>query len=186
LTNNINISRFRLSFENCFVKSNDPYKLRIRHHLSKNWIANVLANPIDSKNKILIADTHEIADYNKDNPNQPLKILDERIITKNEWIKSDSRSDFLVQLYSEMNMKLRENGLLDQIVSKYFEPRNIRPPPLKSDPVELTFDHVGVTFKICGAFLMLAFIILMKEITFKKLKQMLLRKILFYFINRYF
>jgi len=168
------------------VKSYDPYELRIRYHYSPNWIANVLAHPIHSNNYILIADTHEIADYNNKNPNQPLKILDVRIISKNDWIKSGTRSDFLNSLYSEMSLKLRENGLLDQIISKHFDPRDIRPPPLESDPVVLTLDHVGVTFKICGAFLMLAFIIFMKEITFKKLKQMLLRKILFYFLNRYF
>jgi len=175
-----------LDFKSCFVESHEPYELKIRYHYSKKWIANVLAHPIHSNNYILIADTHEIADYNKDNPNQPLKILDERIISKNDWIKTEAESNFLIPLYTDMNMKLRENGLLDNIIAKHFDPRDVRPPPLESDPVVLTLDHVGVTFKICGAFLMLAFIIFMKEITFKKLKQMLLRVILFYFINRYF
>jgi len=178
--------RFRLNFENCFKRRDNEFKLRIKYHTSKKWIANVLAHPINSINSILVADTHEIADYNKKNPNQPLKILDVRIITKNDWIRSESRNEFMIPLYSEMSLKLRENGLLDRIMANYSDPRDVRPPPLESDPVELTFDHVGVAFKICGAFLILASIIFMKEIIFYKLKQIMLRKILFFFINRFF
>jgi len=180
-----------LIFENgnyLIKNQSDDFELRIRTHRSFNWIANVLANPTDRGRKIIVADIHEIADYNKKHPNQPLKILDERIIKYNDWIFMTGavNSKFLLPLYSDMSIKLRENGLLDRIIAKHFDPRDVRPPPLESDPVELSLDHVGVTFKICGAFLMLAFIIFMKEITFKKLKQLLLRRILFYILNRNF
>jgi len=173
---------------NFLIKNqSDDFELRIRTHRSSNWIAKILASPTDSGNKILVADTHEIADYNKKHPNQPLMILDERIIKYSDWMVTEGVfNKFLFPLYSEMSMKLRENGLLDRIIAKHFDPRDVRPPPLESDPVVLDFDRVGVAFKISGAFLSLAFIIFMKEITFKKMKQLLLRKILFYFLNRYF
>jgi len=140
--------------------------LRFRHHYAKDWIERVLANPTDKGNKVLVADNHEIADYNEKHPNQPLTIIDERIIKINEWIAGEYGSkanEFLMPLYNKLTMKLRENGLLDRITAKWFDVSKVRPPPLENEPVVLTWDHVGVAFKICGAFLLLAAIFFMTE-----------------------
>jgi len=123
-------------------------------------------NPIDKGNKILVADNHEIAEYNDKHPNQPLTIINERIIKINDWITGETYENpnaFLMPLYKKLSMKLRENGLLDRVTKKWFDVSKVRPPPLESEPVVLTWDHVAVAFKICGAFLFLAAIVFMTE-----------------------
>jgi len=138
--------------------------LRIIYHQAKDWIERVTTNPIDKGNKILVADNHEIADYNDQHPNQPLTIINERIIKINEWIAGkENANEYLMPLYNKLSMRLRENGLLDRVTAKWFDVSKVRPPPLDSEPVVLTWDHVGVTFKICGTFLLLAAIVFMAE-----------------------
>jgi len=178
------LQRFFLNFRNClFIKENKTdFELRIRSHSRNDWIERVLAHPADKGNKILVADLHEIANYNDKHPNQPLKILEERIMRINEWFSVKGHSNnFMIPLYSKMTLRLRENGLLDRIIAKWFDLQSVRPPPLESDPVVLTFDHVGFTFYISGAFLIVATIVFVLEIMFEKLKISLKRK----FINRY-
>jgi len=174
-----------LKFETCLWQRNKTdFELRIRHHVAKDWIKRVLKNPMDKGNKILVADSHEIADYNDQHPNQPLTIIDERIMKINDWIEVHQLSnDFLMPLYQREATRLRENGLLDRVTKKWFDILKVRPRPLENDPVVLTWDHVGVAFKICGAFLLLALIVFVFEVLFiKRLKLMLLQK----FIDRYF
>jgi len=156
-----------LDFKSCFLinENKRDFELRIRHHESRDWIERVLTNPTDKGNKILFADSHEIADYNDKHPNQTLTIIDQRIIKISEWIVSKEKSNaFLMPLYMKLNMKLRENGLLDRITKKWFDVSKVRPPPLASEPVVLTWDHVGVGFKICGAFLLLAIVVFLFEV----------------------
>jgi len=174
-----------LNFKSCLLGgSKSDYELRIRSHDEKNWTERVLTHPADNRNKILVADSHEIADYNGKYPNQPLTIIDERIIKVNDWIAVRTQSnEFLMPLYDRESMRLRENGLLDRVTKKWFDVSKVRPPPLESEPVVLTWDHVGVAFKICGAFLLLASIVFMFEVLLiKRLKLMLLQKL----IDRYF
>jgi len=157
-----------LNFESCFHRndSKSDYELRIRHHQSKNWIEGVLKNPTNKGSKILVADSHEIADYNDKHPNQPLTIIDNRIMRVNDWVVAELGSkanEFLMPLYMKLSMRLRENGLLDRITKKWFDISKVRPPPVESEPVVLTWNHVGVGFKICGAFLLLAAIVFMTE-----------------------
>jgi len=154
-----------LRFESCFLlQDKTDYELRIRSHKSKNWIERVLKNSTNNGNKILVADSHEVADYNDKHPNQPLTIIDERIMKVNDWISVFGGTNaFLMPLYDREAMRLRENGLLDRITKKWFDVSKVRPPPLESEPVVLTWDHVGVGFKVCGAFLLLAAIVFMAE-----------------------
>jgi len=164
----VNLCRFFLNFKRCDHRNSrkdNEYELRIRSHNARDWIERVLRNPADKGNKILVADLHEIADYNDKHPNQPLTIINDRIIKISEWIVGErgQSNEFLMPLYMKLNMRLRENGLLDRITAKWFDVSKVRPPPLESDPVVLTWDHVGVAFKICGAFLLLAAIVFMTE-----------------------
>jgi len=113
-----------LNFESCIhINENQTdYELRIRHHRAKDWIEKVLTNPKDKGNKILVADSHEIADYNGKYPNQPLTIIDERIIKVNDWIAvRDQPNEFLMPLYQREAIRLRENGLLDRVTKKWFD-----------------------------------------------------------------
>jgi len=154
-----------LDFKSCLlIRNKDDFELRIRSHKSKNWIERVLKNPTDKGNKILVADSHEIADYNDKHPNQSLTIIDERIMKLNDWIDVYAESNaFLMPLYDREAMRLRENGLLDKVTKKWFDVSKVRPPPVAKEPVVLTWDHVGGAFKICGAFLLLAAIVFMTE-----------------------
>jgi len=155
-----------LRFRNCLVRNENAtgYELRIRQHHSSDWIENVMMNPSEAGKKILIADAYEIAEYNSKNPNQPLRILDERIIKINDWIVAASATNaFLFPIYQKAAMRLRENGLLDRVIAKWFDSKKIRPPSLESDPKVLTFDNVGVAFKIGGGLLILAVFIFMLE-----------------------
>jgi len=159
-TNFLTSLRFYLNFRNCLVdeRNKSDYELRIRHHLASNWIAKVMANLTADRDKIiLIADTYEIATYNANNSNQPLKILDERIIKYADWVTGKYNSNgYLYQLYQKAAVKLRENGLLAQITENWLKINEIRPPPQKAEPKALIFDHVGVAFKISGGLLILA------------------------------
>jgi len=157
-----------LNFKNCiYIKRNrSDYDLRFRRHRARDWIEEVLMDPTDEGNKILVADNHEIAKYNDKHPNQPLTIINERIMKVNDWILGDWPSNpnaFLMPLYNDLSMKLRENGLLDRVTAKWFDVSKVRPPPLENDPIVMTWDQYGVGFKICGAFLLLAAIVFMTE-----------------------
>jgi len=141
-------------------------ELKIRRHLARDWIELVLTNPKDRGNKILIADSHEIADYNLKHPDKPLKMLDERIMMFNDLFlvgKYHNEFDFLNSLLKKAALRLRENGLLDQIIAKYVDSKKLRPPPEESEPVVLTLDHVGVAFKLCGGFFALGLVVFMIE-----------------------
>jgi len=162
--------RFHLSFRDCTVKRNlDDYDLRLRFHDAVDWIEMALSK--DRNSKVLVADTHEIADYNNKHPNAPLKIIEERIIKVSEWLTGTERAnEFLIPLYQKAELRLRENGLLDRIIAKWFNVQDVRPPPLESDPVVLTFDHVGVAFKICAGFIVLSLLTLIIEFIVSKLR----------------
>jgi len=138
-------------------KEKEDNELVIRLHWTPNWIDLVLSTHRNRDELILIADSHEIADYNERHPNAPLKILDQRIIKVRDFPRGKWReAEFLNPLMKKAALRLSENGLLDRIIAKYVDPTKLRPPPLKSDPVVLTFDHVGVAFKIIGGFLAIA------------------------------
>jgi len=150
-----------LNFQCCLRSDCDSdHELRIRYHNSKDWIARVLENP-----------THEIADYNEKHPNKPIKILDERIIKLSDWITGNEKPhEYLNPLYNKIGTRLRENGLLDRIIEKWFDAKQVRPPPLDSEPQVLTFDHVGVAFKISAGFLILALVMFLLEVCYAKIK----------------
>jgi len=150
-------------------------ELQIRHHYTSDWIKNVMANPSEAGRKILIADAYEIADYNGKNPNQTLKILDERIIKVYDWIISNDASNaFLFPLYDKAALKLRENGLLDRLISKWFDSKKVRPQPIESEPIVLTFENVGIAFKIGGGLLVLAAFIFVLERLIMYLKALII------------
>jgi len=136
----------------------------------------VLSNDKNRDNVILIADNHEIAAYNDKHPDQPLKILDQRILQFNDFIGWESQN--LVPIYKKAAERLRENGLLEKLNARWIRLENVRPPPIAIEPKVLTFDHVGVAFKLSGGFFVLAFILFVYEVSNVKLRTFLLRKML--------
>jgi len=148
-----------LNFANCLIidKVKEENELEVRIHSIYNWIDLVLSTHQNPNELILIADTHEIAGYNDKHPNAPLKILDHRIIKFRDFpIGRWTEHVFLIPLLRTAAIRLSENGLLERIIEKWVDLSNVRPPPLESDPVVLTFDHVGVAFKICAGFIILS------------------------------
>jgi len=142
----------------------NEHELQIRHHYASDWIEKVMSNPSEAGRKILIADTYEIAEYNTKNPNATLKILDERIIKINDWlIGRDPSNAILFPIYQKAALKLRENGILSATIAMWFDSKQVRPPPQNAGPVVLTFDNVGVAFKIGGGLLIVANLIFMLE-----------------------
>jgi len=151
----------------------DEYTLKLRLHSSSDWMSKVIS--LGHEGKVLVADTHEIAAYNEKHPDRPLKILDERIIKFNEFIGMDL--EYLIPIYIKSAGRLRENGLLDRAIEKWFDAKQVRPPPLESEPQVLTFDHVGVAFKISAGFLILALVMFLLEVCYAKMKKSLLGKL---------
>jgi len=153
--------------------------LKLKLHRSIEWIDLVLSNRTDRNKIVLVADSHEIADYNGKHPNAPLKIIDRRIFRFHDFIGMEVEK--LIPIYIKATSKLLENGLLERIITKWVDLSKIRPPQEESDPIVLTFDHVGFTFYISGAFLILAAIVFLLELSLRKFKISLKQK----FVSRY-
>jgi len=146
-----------LDFRNCLQlgRNKSDFELRFnRSSTRSDWIELALRNQPKRNELILIADSHEIADYNDKHPNQPLKILDRRIIRFSDFLGKEHA--FMNPLFKKTFVRLLENGLLERIIEKWVDLVKVRPPPLESEPKVLTFDHVGVAFKIAGGFLALS------------------------------
>jgi len=169
-----NVLRYELNLTDCYkVGKQDDYRLRLRRHSSADWISLVLSNQKNRDKVILIADNHEIAAYNDKHPDQPLEILDQRILQFNDFIGMENQH--LIPIYVKATERLRENGLLEKLNSRWIHLENVRPLAVATDPKVLTFDHVGVAFKLSGGFLVLALILFVYEVSNVKLRTLLLR-----------
>jgi len=161
--------------KNCMLikEAKDDYDLNIRAHARSDWVDFVFATHEDRDKIILIADSHEIADYNDKHPGAPLKILDQRILKFNDFIGVDKEHEYLIPLYIKAAKRLQENGLLERVIAKWIDLENIRPPEEESDPVVLTFSHVNFIFIICGAFLAFSAFVFVLEFSIVNLNAIL-------------
>jgi len=103
-----------------------------------------------NNNSVLVADSFQIAEYNKQHPEDPLNILDEVIIGSFGFLTDERIHSYMMTALYKAGMRLRENGMLDRIIDKWIDLRNIRPAPLPSEPKVLTLTAIEVAFKIYG------------------------------------
>jgi len=156
-------------------KTLDPFELRINQPQSlflefigtKYWNDSTLPAYLNAPNSesVLIADSFQIADYNEQHPEDPLKILDEVIIGFYDSLHYDKFSLPVMNYFGKSVMGLRENGMLDRIIAKWIDLKNVRPPPPEpEEPKVLTLSSIGVGFKIYAASILICLLAFALEI----------------------
>jgi len=167
-----------LNFFTCLCRNtSDPYELMIKKVNSffleqfghRQWKDSTLTAYLNAPNNesVLVADSFQIAEYNKQHPENPLKILDEVIIGSYGLLSNHFMHSYMLDAFQNTGMRLRENGILDKIINKWIDLRNVRPAPPESEPKVLTLTAIGVAFKIYGFFIALCVIVFANEF-FKK------------------
>jgi len=126
----------------------------------RQWSDSTLPAYLNAPNNesVLIADFFQIAEYNKQHPEDPLKILDEVIIGSYSLLSSEAVPSYVIEALQNDGTRLRENGMLDRIINKWIDFRNIRPALAERKPKVLTLAAIGVAFKIYGFFIALCVI----------------------------
>jgi len=103
---------------------------------------------LDSK-KILIADAHQIINYNEQHPDAPLLVLKERIVSLLEGISGlDAR--FLTTILKDSMERFKESGIPDKIFREAFDFSQLDPPEAEKEPEVLTLEQVTIGFKLVG------------------------------------
>jgi len=170
----ITISRHPLNFINCWDKKEEfelpllndtTFAMEFDGHL--NWNDSTLPAYLNSfqSESILIADQFQIAAYNERHPNDPLNVLDEVIFGFYDSLKTlDFEKGPETIVFEKASILLRENGILNRIISKYSNINNFKPKPEPDEPKVLSLGELGFGFKIVCAFLFLAMIAFAFEI----------------------
>jgi len=119
---------------------------------------------------VLVADQFQIARYNKLNPNEPLNVLNEVFFGFYDSMyppKESKGPEF--KFFEKAATVLRENGILERIMSK-FDLNYLKPEPKPEEPKVLGLNHLGFGFKIHILLLILALIAFAIEISLLRLK----------------
>jgi len=169
-----------LNFTQCFYRNTsdaDSYELVIKkvrpfyleYYGFRKWNNSTLQAYLNAPNNesVLVADSYQIAEYNQQHPKDPLKILDEVIVGSYSFLSDPRLHSYMLEALHKAGMRLRENGILDRIIDKWVDLRNVRPAPPESEPKVLTLTAIGVAFKIYGFFIALCVIFFAIEF-FKK------------------
>jgi len=107
----------------------------------------VLDSYLNSTNdKILIADTFQIIDYNS-NHSEPFKILNERIVS---YFEGYRHYDPLINILRRIIGKFTEAGIIDQMSAMHHNFSLLRPEPEPSEPIVFTMSHLAIGFKLFG------------------------------------
>jgi len=174
ITNYILHSRYPVNFANCVdpddlskIREYDENKFTMEYAGFFNWSSTLadFLNDQTQMEKILIADQFQISEYNEQHPNDTLNILDEVIFGYYDSllpVTIDQSPDLVI--YEAVLILLRENGLIDRTLNKYFDLKNLKPEPEPEDPKVLTLSHLGFGFKIHCFFLLLALITFVAEV----------------------
>jgi len=153
-----------LNFFTCFYRNtSDPFELVIKKissfylewHGYRQWNDSTLPAYLNAPNNesVLVADSFQIAEYNQQHPEDPLNILDEVIVGSYGLLSGSNMHFYVMEALHKTGMRLRENGILDRIINKWIDLRNVRPEPPESEPKVLTLTAIGVAFKIYGFFI---------------------------------
>jgi len=122
--------------------------------MDRPWHESIFQPYLDSvqlkSESILVAESFDIADYNERNPNNPLKVLDERITGTSMGFLGDVDQVALLTLIERVGQRLTENGVFNQLIGKSIHLENLRPQPEPEKPKVLGMKHVGVGFKVYG------------------------------------
>jgi len=125
---------------------------------------------------ILIADTFQIIDFHKKNPNQTLLIMKETIVSFYGGIRLISQY-FSPAIIKKAIANLTENGIISHELSEMNESKFFNPQPEPKEPEVLTLSQLAVGFKLYGYCLGLIFVVLFAEfVVFKVRKALMLRR----------
>jgi len=151
-----------------------PFELRIHKSINPmydvglmgNWNDAALTPYLESalNESVLVADSYQIAAYNKLHLKEPLNILDEVIVESYGLFNLKMDYPIILPILGKFGKKLRENGLLDRIISKWIDLKMMKPPPQESEPMVLTLDHLGIGFKLYAIAISLAMIGFISEV----------------------
>jgi len=148
------------------------------------WYESILQPYMDSlqlkSGSILVAKSFLIAEYNERNPNNPLKVLDERITETSMDLIDDPDHFILLALIDRVGQRLTENGILHQLIRKWIHLENLRPKLEPEKPKVLSMKHVGVGFKIYGISVGLSLFVFVLE----RIKLFIKAKIVHFLISR--
>jgi len=131
---------------------------------------------------ILVADTHQIAAYNEEHPDAPLRILDERI--KGFYESPFAQQPFLEPILEKAVPFFTESGVINHIMSIHNNLEMLRPLPELQEPQVMTMNHLAISFKVYLIFIavsVLAFAIEVCVHFIKRMKQMFTETLKFAF-----
>jgi len=178
--------RFHLNTSTCFFPDErkvNELPIKTNEFAESTWHESILQPYLDSmqlkSESILVAESFDIAEYNTRNPNNPLKVLDERIIEKRTSFIYDPEQFVLLTLIEKRGKLLSENGILHKLIAKSVHLENLKPQPEPEDPKVLGMKHVGVGFKIFGMSLGISLFVFVLE----RLKPFIKIKIVHYLID---
>jgi len=136
---------------------------------------------------VLIADTFRIIEYNMNNPNAPLKLMNQRLLTYDIGF-SVELAPYLESVYTLIVERLTENGILMHLINKW---RNFDKLHTIADvEVEQEFglEKLAIGFKLYAVSLSAALIIFCAEKFIECIKKSvkllaIFISLLFYFLN---
>jgi len=170
-----------LGFMKCWKKEDEfevphynetTYAMEFDGHL--NWNDSTLSAYLNAPRNgtILIADQFQIAAYNGKYQNESLNVLDEAIFGFYDSLMSKyitQGPEFIV--FEKASTMLRENGILNRIISQYFDLNSFKPQAEPDEPKVLGLSHLGFGFKMHCFCLFVTLIVFGLEIIFAKLQR---------------
>jgi len=161
----------------CFVKNTNGSEFDAKIITGGyTWRSSVLRAYLNDsrcpENCILVADAFQIAAYNEEHPNVPLRVLKQRIMGFYETIFS--WAPFLSPILEKAVPFFTESGVINHIMSIHNDLEMLRPPSESKRPQVMTMNHLGINFKvylICIAISLFVFAIEVCVHSIKKMKQ---------------
>jgi len=124
----------------------------------------------NSSNVILITNTFDVINYNKQNPLSPMRILpeEERFMRVYEGFHT-TQDYFLMPSLMRAIEQLKQNGIIDRIMAKYYDKSYIYPPPPEGEPEVLTLGQTAFAFKLLAICVSFSFAVFVVEVDYKKI-----------------
>jgi len=117
----------------------------------------------------LVGDSYQIAEYNKEHPNAPLRILNQRLLGFYETFFADQQ--FLLPMLEKVIPLFKESGIINHIMS------NLDQLPLELiDPQVMTLNHLAISFKVHFILIALSFFVFAVEVCVHSIKRLCILK----------
>jgi len=115
---------------------------------------------------VLVADNFQIAQYNANVTNEPLKVFQQRVLGYYDTFLAPQH--VLAAVLDKTSARFLENGLTNQIISRWINFELLRALAEPEEPKVFTLEHLKIGFQIHCVFLSVAVLMFLIELSIIK------------------